>query len=422
MPIERTLHISNKPCNKYFTQSGGNPTNIIKSINNNQNKYLFFDNCEDEMTFDEKLNKNTDIGNSTYLGKGGSTAVFAILNKSNCQFILRIEEQKTTNDLNKFIEQWKEDKILFPQNIIEIYAYGVAMVNNIPIGTYTITDKYNDFDKLLNLNLSQKNIFTANMLKFLVALNEHNIYYRDFKLPNIGFDEKFNFIVLDYDNITLIRKNSSFFTDCLNLYKITNPNKNAINALNKKINICYGTLLPLISKFNHSNEFRNTNYSKYYCLALADILLNIYMEPTQNAIEFDKEIYTQPESFEYLQTQNSNEKIEIIKPETYNYNTMETDTEYSTMVYRPIEKVGGNTDVQSIYLNNLKNKIDGLTPNFKKNECNLCNVPFELNFYDNLLQFIKTTLINMINPDSNKIMTEQQILKCFKNAFCAMPE
>jgi hypothetical protein len=411
-PLERILHISRKPCSTNL-HIGGHPTNTIKTIQNIKNKYLHFDGCARQFTFDDNLNTKTDINGSKYLGKGGVTAVFSIKDDKGAIYILRIEDAKTTNDLNKFIASWTTDKTLFPKNIIEIHAYGIAMLDGVIIGTYMITNKYFDFDEILKLNLYKKNIFTKRMLQFIVLLKEHDIFYRDFKLENIGFDNDLNFIVLDYDDITLVRKNSPFFVECLNHYKFSNLNRSAAEAVNKKINICYGTFLPLVSKYNYDDRFKNTNYDKYYCLALADILLNIYATIDENSMELDAEIYSQSQSFDRLQNQSTSkvkQSIDTLR------NTLETTTFYDTMVRVPV-KGGGDVDVQTIYLNNLKNKINTITPNFQKHECEISNIYFKCNFYDNLFGFVKSTITNMTDLDANKIMTEKEILDCFDDVF-----
>ena len=395
-PIERTLIISNKNCKEYKLQKGGNPVKIIGEVNNAVNKYIFFENCEDEFTFDDSLNKKNDIIGSTYLGRGSFTSVFAIKSKSGKTFILRIEEQKTTLILNNFIKQWKEDKKMFPKNIINIYAYGIAMANNIIVGTYTITNKYNDYAKIEKLNLYQKNKFMFNMLKFLSEIKNKNIYYRDFKLFNIGFDSDLNFIVLDYDNITLVKRNDPNFINCLNIYNIPNSSKEIIDKKNYSINVCNGTFLPLISKSDYVTDFIDFKFEKYYCIALADIMLNMYAIKNEAYLTLSTEIPLQSKVYDSVKSSILNNFAEINEP---------------------MEIVGGDNNskqhIQDVYLNDFKEKYNKLTFNFEKYECDIRNLYYEYNFYDDLLQFIKTTITNMVNPDSHKIMTEQQILDFF---------
>jgi hypothetical protein len=58
----------------------------------------------------------------------------------------------------------------------------------------------------MKLTLENKVTLMNNCLQFLEELNYLNIYYKDLKLDNIGYDEHFNYIVLDYDESTLFEE------------------------------------------------------------------------------------------------------------------------------------------------------------------------------------------------------------------------
>lgn len=289
---ERTLYISDKPCNKPSNQVGGapDPKNVIRQVATMKNKYLYFDNCEKTFIFNPVANNKNDIPGSTYLGRGTFTAVFSILDRNGREFILRIEEQKTNNDLRLFIEQWKYDKRMFPKNIINIWAYGIAIVDDVVVGTYTITNKYNDYTQIEKLDLMQKNNFVYNMLVFLNKLKKNGIYYRDFKIHNIGFDDvdNLNFIVLDYDNETLMHRNSRNFIDiCSSLYRIpVNHNINALKQINKSLSVCNGSYNLLIEQYDYPDEFKDSQFDKYYCYALAIIFTRLYFTDNADKIMF----------------------------------------------------------------------------------------------------------------------------------------
>ena len=280
MNLEKTLFISDKPCSR--TQTGGhpNPAGVIQQVATLKNPYLYFENCERTFTFDKSVNIKKDIANSEYLGRGTFTAVFGILDENNNKFVLRIEELKKTNELNEFIQQWEKDKEMFPKNVIDIWAYGVAIVQGVIVGTYTITTKYNDYKKIEELNLFQKNIFVRNMLSCLNELQQNNIYYRDFKIQNIGFDNDIdlNFIILDYDNVTLMdRENNNFNKMCGFVYKISAEEASKkLQSIDSSIDVCSGTYSLLIEQYEYYPEFKDVGFKKYYCLGLASILTSIY--------------------------------------------------------------------------------------------------------------------------------------------------
>ena len=401
-PSEKTLIISDKPCKEFYTQKGGDPIKIITNVNNANNKYIFFENCEEEFTFDNSLNSKNDIQGSTYVGRGSFTAVFAIKDKNDKIFILRIEEEKTMADLTTFINQWKEDKKMFPKNIIDIHAYGMATVNGVIVGTYTITNMYNDSDKILKLNLYQKNKFMFNMLSFLVELQKNDIYYRDFKLPNIGFDNDIdlNFIVLDYDNMTIIKRNNEMFKQkCIGVYNIPNSTKAQTDNNNFGVNICYGTFLPLIAKTDYPKEYNDPTYTKYYCIALSHIIFVMYHTFNSDLSLIFKELLEQSKTFDSIKSTILN-NIQKSKQKKI---------------------IGGNSSlreyIQASYLTDFEHKYDKLQVNFEKNECNVYNMYHTYNFYDELKTFNKSTILNMVNPNSHLIMTEQQILDSFKSVF-----
>lgn len=311
----RTLYISDKLCNKPTNQVGGtpDPENVIRQVANMKNKYLYFDNCDQIFTFNPVANNKNDIPGSTYLGRGGYTAVFSILNENGKEFILRIEEQKTNNDLRLFIEQWKIDKNMFPKNIINILAYGIAIVDNVIVGTYTITDKYNDYPKIEKLNLMQKNEFIYNMLVFLKELKKNGIYYRDFKIHNIGFDKNLDFIVLDYDNITLMHRNSPIFINgCASLYRIpVNHDKNVLSRINSRLSICNGTYNLLIERYDYPDEYKDAHFDKYYCYALATIFTAVYFTNNTDCRMFIDSVFDHAKKYtEFEQQYTTNNALD----------------------------------------------------------------------------------------------------------------
>ena len=503
--IERTLFIANKPCNKKNIQKGGiaNPTGVIQRLATLTNPYLYFENCKKSFMFDRTINTKKDINGSEYLGKGAFTAVFGILDENGKSYILRIEETKTHTDLNQFILQWKNDKTKFPKNIIDIFSYGTAIVNGVIVGTYTITKKYGDYNNLFKLNFYQKNKFVYNMLTFLNELKQKNIYYRDFKYDNIGYDNDvdLNFIVLDYDNITLMDKNDSNFNNrCSVIYTLPiNNGKYTIANLNHSINVCSGTYDVLVEKYDYYPEFRDTEFNKYYCSGLAIILLVLYFKHTPELHEFINIIFKQTKYYYDFEkyyianntsieeptvmynkkddsmmsflndligdinngNNNANNQLELsnisnisknpdsnnnmnisdtmpmnsiqnLNNQPYpNYQTSLKSNEIAKKYISPMMKdlypsstnshlIGGGLNFNLLhekYMEEINKNLINLPLNFNKTDCEIINKYYNKNFYDKLTNFIGSIIVNMMNPDANKIHTEKEILIMFNNVF-----
>ena len=93
------------------------------------------------------------------------------------------------------------------------------------------------------------------------------------------------------------------------------------------------------------------------------------------------------------------------------------DEDYSTF-----KMVGGDITqtIQNEYLHNIITRCNNLIPIFQKEECELIIANgYSYNFYDKLVSFVKISIINLVNPDANKIMSEEELLKNFENVFIA---
>jgi hypothetical protein len=191
-------------------QSGGDPEIIVNNMNINEYKYLI--NNEQKIAFQFNDNKNrTEKLEKNYFAMGGLTAVFKIKKMGDDkQLILRVMDDADLE--NTFIKKYKEDSILYGDNMIKIFFWGEIYNEAKKIGSYVITQLYCNENDVMKLDEESKIELVKQLLEFNKKLNDNNYVYRDLKLENIGFERtdgnKNKFIVLDYDTVTLVKKDS----------------------------------------------------------------------------------------------------------------------------------------------------------------------------------------------------------------------
>lgn len=318
-PIKVDLYLKEQSeCNLYSTNVGGDPSKIIKSMNNTKYKYLEGEYLEDnyldqvekiseKMTkkicfvFDDEINIYGDIEGSKYLGKGGITSVFGLKYLTNNfmkeltdkKLILRAIDFDNFINMNEFIKKYNKNKMLFDSNMIDIYMYGYIYLGDKLLCTYTITRKYYDYNYIKNLEYNEMISYFKSLLEFLVKLEANEYFYRDLKFANIGLDlidnanktnnithkYDYKFVVLDYDEATLINKNDSFFT-----------NYNMNGCYEK---YCAGTLIPyfIIKDYFELNPNWIKKFDKVYIVGLVDIIINLFFTKEKNSSNVLKILY-----------------------------------------------------------------------------------------------------------------------------------
>ncbi len=280
-PIKMDLYLS-----PIFKQSAGDPNSIIESTSNLTNKYLVSFDYTSIYEFDNNFNLEK-INGSTYLGKGTYTAVFEVkkIKSSNDSIpdqnlIVRMVDK--SNNLNKYIKKWENDKKILPNNIPEIYLYGRIFKNKKIIAVYSLVKKYADESKIRDLKFDNKIIFLKKILEALKTLQSNKYTYRDFKMANIGYDSDNQgnvkeFIVLDHDDITILDINDhyfdSFYAGCNWLCTGTFPPYYIINDYNKKISnwrsrldkmSVLGLCIVIIILFYGEDVIKNHIYIRYF--------------------------------------------------------------------------------------------------------------------------------------------------------------
>lgn len=291
LPIpRRTLNITQNHIGGFSPMDvvykiGLNDINIntyhIQSIDNrlnNNSKFVF--------KFTSKNKKKA--ANNRYLGAGGLTAVYSIelisydnnlpqdyknkLEKYRDKYILRIfrgssnlkiqrdveigEIDDSNDEQSKFINMWSNHKNLFPENIIDIFLYGDILINNEYLGYYSITRVYGDDETVKNLSFVDSMKYLKNLYIFLIKLKNLGLTYRDLKIENVGIDlENYNFIVIDYDDVTLLK-----------------PSDVKYLAENNFLHYSFGTYAPIYFLKNIQNNNFDMKFDLIYLYGLFNIV------------------------------------------------------------------------------------------------------------------------------------------------------
>lgn len=298
-PIKVDLYLKQQnSCKLYSTNVGGDPTEVIKILNNK--KYKFLEGVYPNSTqttnkicfeFDKSINNKEDISGSRYLGKGGLTSVFGLKYLTNDfmqelsskKLVLRAMDLQETKDIDKWISKYIENKKLFDSNIIDIYMYGnLYSSSNELICFYVITRFYQDYQSILQLDYTQLIEYFKSLLEFFVKLEDLGYFYRDLKFTNIGMDNSGDinkFIVLDYDDVTIINKKDDFFS------------KFSFQGCYTKY--CGGTLIPyfVIKDYLELNRQWIKKFDKVHVIGLVDIMINLFFVNEKNFINVLNIIY-----------------------------------------------------------------------------------------------------------------------------------
>lgn len=229
-PIEINLYLS--PTALLLDKSamsGGDPMDLIRMTENNKNKYLVSKDNSYSFMFNAKNNiKKISGTESQYLGAGALTAVFALTKIYSPDdsipmdnLILRMVDLR--EDLDEYLVKYEEDSQILPENLPKIYLYGNIYKEGQAQSRYMIVKKYNDESVIQKLDANSKILLASKLLRVLKKLQQCGYLYRDLKLSNIGYDtndkgDVATFIVLDHDEKTILRPDSSFFDEFVGAY------------------------------------------------------------------------------------------------------------------------------------------------------------------------------------------------------------
>lgn len=293
-PIKVDLYLKQQTsCNLYSTNVGGAPSTLIKIVNNDLYKYLEGTYLSKKVCFefDDSINIKNDIPGSKYLGKGGLTSVFGLKYLTNNfmpelvgkKLVLRAMDLYEKKNMDKWISKYNENKRLFNSNIIDIYMYGNLYTSSSKfICSYVLTRQYQDHSTISQLDYTQLVEYFKSVLEFFVKLENLKYFYRDLKFTNIGMDNvdgTNKFVVLDYDDITIINKDDNFFKEfdfqgCYTKY-------------------CAGTFVPyfIIKDYLELNSKWINKFDKVHVIGLVDIMINLFFIKEKNFVNVLNIIY-----------------------------------------------------------------------------------------------------------------------------------
>ena len=155
--------------------------------------------------------------------------------------------------------------------MIDIYLYGDIQLHTMYgtryIGYYLITRKYIVEESIQQFTLNNKMRYLKNTIEFLKKLEENNLTYRDMKFENAGTDSDYNFVVLDYDDKTIITED-------------------VIHRLDTDNNLGYaiGTYPFTYLIMNEQNY----NYKYIYLSGLLDLVIELFKDNLSEKMLYDK--------------------------------------------------------------------------------------------------------------------------------------
>lgn len=294
-PRKINLYLENELPTKKIKQKGGSIDYSL--INNSKNKYLRADrNVETiihgtprietdvELWFqfnNEVMNNHEKYENLYYTERSNNSISFSIelLNKYSNVIVKDMPKHNLSlkliefsyKDIGTFINEWKENKILFGHNIHDIYMYGDLYTNdNTYICNYIITKKYKNHTQLLKIDYEYTIKYIIKILIFIEKCRENNIILRNFKFSGIGYEfinSEIEFVLLDYNDLSLIKKTDDYFS-----------------KFNSGCdNLCAGTLVPyfVINDYFEMNPEWLNKLDKLYSVGLAEILIFLLFNQDQ---------------------------------------------------------------------------------------------------------------------------------------------
>lgn len=264
------LNINLKIINEQQGGGGEEVKEMISNMSTNTQKLVSSDK---RFSFNFNDMNHVITMNSNYLGAGSYTGVFGIseepTNPIKIQhgtgIILRVLVQETKID--EYIAKYKADIEKFPHNIPLHYMYGTLTFVYRGIThtkMYVIVKKYYNSKDILQFDLVPKVKILKSCLQTIKQITEKGMCYRDLKIPNIGCDENYIFIILDYDMKTL------FTVDTGNVKKIE-------KLLNDYVS---STFLPFyfvdqVVSYPIHHNIKMIQFDKIYLLGLAHVMFEL---------------------------------------------------------------------------------------------------------------------------------------------------
>ena len=268
-------------------QSGGAIN--VNLINNNTHKYIRTDNKVETFIYGaSKIEENVQLWfefNNEIMNIDSQNENLYYMERTTNSISFNIKELKkysnvtvkgmpkvnltlklidlTYKNIDVFIEDWKTNKNILGSSIPNSYMYGVLHTKEGQfISNYYITTHYKNHISLLKLDYEYTMKYIIKMLLFIEKCNENNIILRNFKFSGFGYefiDSEINFVLLDYIDTSLIKKNEEYF-------KLFADGCDSM---------CAGTLVPyfIIYDFFEMNSEWITKLDRLYIIGLAESLI-----------------------------------------------------------------------------------------------------------------------------------------------------
>lgn len=204
IPVEKDLIV------KIEERQDGGSLGIVREFTYHDDMRLGIYDKENNKLYtmnNEKNKKKYD--NNKYFGSGVQSAVYAIQDVEGKDFVLKISKSKKDYLVKKYIEDIKKCRVI-QDNFTKIYFYGTIQYKESTY-YYLIVPLYKTFSEIQELNLIEKIQYVKNMLAVLIKLKNIGYHWNDFKPDNIGMDEYFNCIIIDYETDTIIKNNSFYY-------------------------------------------------------------------------------------------------------------------------------------------------------------------------------------------------------------------
>jgi hypothetical protein len=219
------------------------------------------------------------------LGKGSFTAVYLVeMNHQN--YILRITMSYSVHLLYDILCMANYNK--YKDNLMEIILHGniefkrnnklkvfdLAKQKNIPITNfkfnYILTKKYNVFSQKTPSLLTNKQKFdlVINLLELLLKMYEKKEFHADLKIENIGWNDKMEVILIDYDEDTIVAINTGY------IYLKSKPDKSFHQMIKTSI------IPPYI---NNIDQKEIEKYDMYSIMGVSNIIFNLKFKLLDNS-------------------------------------------------------------------------------------------------------------------------------------------
>jgi hypothetical protein len=287
---------------------------VVKDVFLNNKKKLEFINNDENININVQ-NPFPSRNEIPLLGKGSFTAVYLVEMKSEI-YILRITQPDGIHLLytNSCMDNYKKYKnnlmeIILHGNIqfiknknLQVYDY--FLQKNISIKNfnfnYVLTKKYNVYSKKTASILTNEQKFNLiiSLLELLQKMYENKEFHADLKIENIGWNDKMDIILIDYDEDTIVKIDSGY------LFLTSQKDKNFFQIIKTS------TVPPYIRNLDQKDI---PKYDMYSSMGVYNIIGHLQLKFKDNSYLLDVEPFTYLTNTKYDLIPKYNILIEKLK-------------------------------------------------------------------------------------------------------------